>query len=711
MKKIYYVVMAFLTCSLSVQSQHIEDDLFDLSLEELMNIEIVSASKESESLFESPVSSCVITGNEIMLNGATSIPEALKNCPGLLVREVANGTYDVSVRGGVDGLPSYNYTTLNSSILVMIDGRPVFNNFQGGTYWQNLPVALADIKQIEVVYGPMSSLYGPNAVSGVINIITKTPDADGVQVSASLQEGAKAHIFSVLTNYRANEKLAVGFSANYDQRIRHEIDYYDKSQQSFVSSLMDITDQHFFDDQAVLYPNEKNSLRKSSARASIYYTPKEDINFTLEGGINDNAGLMPFSYGLPISTFTNNSNYVYLSSTIHDLSFQVSALDGVQGLTGNQINNKYNYRNTDLYIDYKLKVGDKISIRPAISYQASYVNDKEYTTERGELGTFNGEGEIKNYAGSIKLDYKPIDKLRVILAGRMDSFTHPDDNYLSYQGILNYSLNDQNNVRLVTGKSNSGSFLANTLVHIETPLGPGMLMRQQGNKNLKLMQNTMYELGYRAKLSESLQLDFAVFNQKYENFNYLIWQNMLMEGADFVLDFQNQNLPLEANQTGFSVFLLSSFASDKVQLKVHGTYQKTELTDYSPYYKDPAVDPVNNTENLSDIESEGTPGFWGGFNLMATVTPKLKLNLSGYYFGEHKLTSLEQIDYNTFDPVDHDISTIAAKGTLNLTANYQLVNNVHVFVNMRNVLNNDSRENFGSEQIGGLYLFGINLTL
>lgn len=168
----------------------LSNNILNMSLEEMMNVKIVSASRKEEKNFDSPSSSCVLTQQEIAVSGSTSIPDALKLCPGILVRELSNGTYDVSIRGGIDGYPAYNYSISNYSILVMIDNRPVFSSFQGGTFWQNLPVGLAEIERIEVVYGPSSPLYGPNAVSGVINIITKRPkDANEIYTNAQVQAG------------------------------------------------------------------------------------------------------------------------------------------------------------------------------------------------------------------------------------------------------------------------------------------------------------------------------------------------------------------------------------------------------------------------------------------------------------------------------------------------------------------------------------------
>jgi len=160
--------------------------------EKVLNPEVKTASKFDEKYFESPLSISVITGVDIDASGALNVPEALRLIPGLIVRQKTNGNYDVHIRGN-DNIPSGQtlFYSENSLTLVMIDERPVYNHFQGGTFWETLPVNMENIDRIEVVYGPSSALYGPNAVSGVIHIFTKRNDVDGVESHVQAQMGAE----------------------------------------------------------------------------------------------------------------------------------------------------------------------------------------------------------------------------------------------------------------------------------------------------------------------------------------------------------------------------------------------------------------------------------------------------------------------------------------------------------------------------------------
>ena len=130
------------------------------------------------------------------------------------------------MRGGIDGIPTFGFNAINTSILVMVDNRPVFNYLQGGTYWQNLPIGITDVDRIEVVHGPVSSLYGPNAVSGVINIITKE-SGEYTYGSGTAVFGPDTRMISARGGIELNEKLAVEITGSLEHRKKFEDTYYD----------------------------------------------------------------------------------------------------------------------------------------------------------------------------------------------------------------------------------------------------------------------------------------------------------------------------------------------------------------------------------------------------------------------------------------------------------------------------------------------------
>jgi iron complex outermembrane receptor protein len=154
-----------------------KERLTELSLEQLGNIEVTSVSKEPEQVRKTPAAIFVITQDDIHRSGATSIPEALRMAPGVEVARVDSDHWSVGIRGfgGV----------LASKILVLIDGRSVYTPLYAGVYWSVQNVMLEDVDRIEVIRGPGGTIWGANAVDGVINIITKSSkDTRGTLVTA-----------------------------------------------------------------------------------------------------------------------------------------------------------------------------------------------------------------------------------------------------------------------------------------------------------------------------------------------------------------------------------------------------------------------------------------------------------------------------------------------------------------------------------------------
>ncbi len=200
------------------------DELFAM----IMNKNVSSASKSEESTFTSPLSSSVVTHDELRTWGVTTIEEALRLIPGMIVTEKTNGVYDVQLRG-LNNIPDNNMLlyTENSNTLVMIDGRPVHNYAMGAITFEMLPIDIDDIERIEVVRGASGALYGANAVTGVINIITIKPDQSDMIVSGSAQMGNNnSYLGSLALRKSVGDKFAFGITANFQRRNRPTSDLY-----------------------------------------------------------------------------------------------------------------------------------------------------------------------------------------------------------------------------------------------------------------------------------------------------------------------------------------------------------------------------------------------------------------------------------------------------------------------------------------------------
>jgi iron complex outermembrane receptor protein len=151
--------------------------LTQVSLEQLGNIEVTTASKEPVKATRTPAAIYVITQEDIRRSGATSIPEVLRLAPGVEVARIDSDTWSLGVRGFE--------SSLSRSVLVLIDGRTVYTPLFAGVFWQVQDTLLEDIDRIEVIRGPGGTIWGANAVNAVINVITKNAkDTHGTLVSA-----------------------------------------------------------------------------------------------------------------------------------------------------------------------------------------------------------------------------------------------------------------------------------------------------------------------------------------------------------------------------------------------------------------------------------------------------------------------------------------------------------------------------------------------
>lgn len=140
-------------------------DLAAMNIEDLMNIEVTSVSKKEQKMSQVATAMFVITQEDIGRSGATNLPDLLRMVPGVDVAQINANTWAISARG-------FNHQ-FSDKLLVMIHGRTVYTPIFGGAYWDTQDVPLEDIDRIEVIRGPGATVWGANAVNGVINILTK----------------------------------------------------------------------------------------------------------------------------------------------------------------------------------------------------------------------------------------------------------------------------------------------------------------------------------------------------------------------------------------------------------------------------------------------------------------------------------------------------------------------------------------------------------
>jgi len=187
---------------------------FEMSLEELMNIEVTSVAKKPQQLRDIPAAVHIISAEDIERSGATCIPEALRLAPGVHVMQLSNNRWAVAIRGAA--------REYSNKLLVLVDGRSVYMPTFSGVMWETLGVPLSNIQRIEIIRGPGAAIWGSNAVNGVINIITlPASEASGGLLELAAGDELKNSAF-----------LRYGYSQNKNTFVRLHASGFEYGQSS-----------------------------------------------------------------------------------------------------------------------------------------------------------------------------------------------------------------------------------------------------------------------------------------------------------------------------------------------------------------------------------------------------------------------------------------------------------------------------------------------
>ncbi len=639
--------------------------ILGISLDEfyemLLNKDVTSASKKAESSFESPLSTTVLSYDEIVASGARNIQEALRLVPGVIVREKTNGNYDIHIRGN-NNIPDDNLTvyTENSMTLVMINSRPVYNYINGGTFWESLPVDFADIDRIEVVRGAASALYGANAVTGVINIITKTPDSEDLQVFGQVQGGNVGSYMGSLSVGQNIGKFGYRVSGNYQKMNRTTDKLYVFDNDSLMSKE-DVANPNFRFKSAASswfsvwnqnksiddwYKDTETAVDRLGANLSLYYNLSDDINFSLSGGYQ-NSYVTSSSFGDPAVSATAremNGFYADFIAKAKGLTLQANVQKGTQDIVRGDQGFKADNTNFNLSAEYDFILGN-LNVRPGIYYQYALYDDTPYLDEEPVDGKYtkgylNGDVSIKSTAASLRVDYKALDdKLRLIGGLRAEKFNVNDDVYLPFQFVASYNLNNKHMIRGVVSRANRGPFMvesySNYLWDREGVRPMPLKMKFSGNKEQKLANMTMFELGYRVRPVRNLLVEVEAFSTITKDFGCLLPESMTafvhvdsmvanvnlpQVGTVFTtkqpapapaipnaVDLKYQNIDVEAHQTGVTLNL-EWVATEKLIFKAFGTFQKTQLKNHVCYNNSTIITDMTTLAAVNASQGKGVVG-------------------------------------------------------------------------------------------------------
>jgi len=468
--------------------------LADLSVEQLMNESVTSVAKRKTKLNESPAAVAVITQEDIRRLGITSIPDALRLVPGVDVAQINSHEWSVSVRGFVNEFAN--------KLLVLVDGRSIYDNGFGGVLWYAQDLPIEDIDRIEVIRGPGASLWGANAVNGVINIITKSAkDTQGALVSV---EGGTLDQPS--TTIRYGGTLATNLYYRAYAKVLNSDGLVTSGGQSAPDRTLearaggridwDPTDADKFTLQGDFYRARLVENLDDYSIAAPYYRNYNAVDYDAGGNIlgrwaHDFSDTQSISLQTYYDRFTDEQAEAIGKQTTFDIDVQHRfALGG-----RNEITWGLGYRDTTT--DY--------SPSDFVSWSSTTAHDHLYSCFlQDEISIIRNR--LKLTLGS-KLEHNDYTGFEVEPSGRL--LWTPTERQSVWAAIS----------RAIRTPSWSEMHADTTLGVVpasQSPSGQELVFKSMGNPDLESESLIAYELGYRIEASKHVSFDIAAYYNQYD---------------------------------------------------------------------------------------------------------------------------------------------------------------------------------------------------
>jgi iron complex outermembrane receptor protein len=469
-------------------------DLLDLSIEQLADLHITSVSRTEERLADAPAAVFVITGDEIRRSGVRSIAEALRLAPGVEVARRNAHAWSITIRG-------FN-SDLANKLLVLIDGRSVYSPLYAGVFWDVQDTLLEDVDRIEVIAGPGGTLWGANAVNGVINIITRpaaTTNGAFVEAGGGNEERAFAGL-------RYGGTLGTAIAA------RAYVKYLDRDSSKDMSGG-DGGDQ--------THMAQAGFRMDWGSAAADRFTVQGDAYQGQEAGVFLDAftlGTLPAG-STPGEADLNGANVLARWERALDGNASF-ALQTYYDYTDRDIPNTYRERRDTIDIDFQhhLQHRERHDVLWGLGFRST--SDEIGNTMLATFDPAQREDHTLSAFLQDKITLKS-DRLFLTLGSK---FEHND-----YSGF-----ETQPNVRLSWLVSERQSFwtAASRAVRIPARLDTDLQLTlpltaptipfpvyvtAEGNPDFKSEELLAYEAGYRIRVAERVSFDVSVFHNSYDN--------------------------------------------------------------------------------------------------------------------------------------------------------------------------------------------------
>jgi len=476
----------------TVWAQKPDDDLTTKSLEDLMDIEVTSVSKKEERLFQTAAAVYVITQEEIRRSGLTSIPELLRMVPGLQVARIDGSKWAISARG-------FN-GRFSDKLLVMVDGRSIYSPETSGVWWEVQDLLIEDIERIEVIRGPGGTLWGANAVNGVINIITRrAQDTQGglmILGSGSEEQGLGGIRYGGKIGKKAYYRLYGKYFKRSGLVDENGNDVNDSHQALRGGGRMDwqLTDRDFLTVSGDIYHTHLHDTSTNFPAAAPFVTP-----FIMSG--NFDGGNLTGRWTHVYSERSETSLQVYydrFSRNIFDLPERNNALD----------------------IDFQHHIAASLrhNVVWGLGYRLSW--DKTDTTSRTAVQYDPKSRTVQLFSLFAQDEITLVkDRLKLMVGSKVE---HNDFSGFEAQPSIRvlYLPSSRSTVwgavsRAAATTSRKDEDLRVNVASIPNPEGPPILLAVFGNKNFESQTVTAYEAGYRAQAGGRITFDLATFYNSY----------------------------------------------------------------------------------------------------------------------------------------------------------------------------------------------------
>jgi iron complex outermembrane receptor protein len=592
-----------------VMAESPSQTLSELDFDELMQLKITSVSKKSEKLSEAAAAVYVVTEDEIRRSGATNIPEALRLVPGVDVAQIDPNKWAVSIRG-------FNGRFANK-LLVLIDGRSVYTPSFSGVYWEYFDYLMKDIARIEVIRGPGATLWGANAVNGIINIITREAGENpGGALSVSAGEEYKG--VSIRQGGELSDNMQLRAYAK-GKRLDESVNLVGEGQDNGGDYL-----QTGF--RLDIQPNDEQSL---TFQGDLY---RDDLN---------QEHILP-TYQAPYTEIYNGD--------IDAKGGNVGVSWGVLTGLDSEVTARFNY---DFYDHQEIKYSeDRQTFNVELQHQFSPFNNHEFiwgggyrlsennftSTEYVVTSNVSGDSEIWNLFFQDNISF-PEQNITLTLGAKLEN-----NNYTGTEIQPNIRVAWVPTAKVtwwaaISRANRTPSRADNELVVFsgaiyDPTIGAVVASKGYGSSDFKSEQLDAYEFGSRWKLTPQISLDFAAFYNDYDNL-----RSTLIGSIDYSNYPDYLSVPLYLNNTiqghskGFEL-LMNWQASSAARFRFVYNYLDIQLNDEQENSSSSQIISLDEDRSLSHQVS-----LWGAFDL----SPTLEIDARLYYNAERSWRT-EKID-------------------------------------------------------------------